>query len=155
MSNACTPDPQDADKAEPLDFHFRSVAESDDPDPLTQTNDQRLETLRTRIREALTALEKEDYRTFFSLYVDPFYLGRASAEEKLSVEVAFDQLILQRPESTQRMAADFKRVLSTTQTETPQWVLGGRAASFMKDRNNHTAQFWVYFDGKWRISPET
>ena len=138
-------------------FHLRTVARPADPDPTTQSKPDRTQTLRKRISEAAELLNKADFKTFFHDYVDPFWLARATAGRApgSSVEQFLTETVLSNPQQTRAMADAFASVLKKSLTKEPKWLLNGRAASFLEGRSSHTAEFWVYFDGKWRISPET
>ena len=137
-----------------MTFHLRPVADSLDPEPSEQTPDERTATLRSRIVAAKALLDEEDYRTFFDDFVDPFWLARSAAGEEESVET-FAERLLGEPRYTKFMAQRFGHVLTQSLKAEPRWLLNGRAASFMTDHNSHSAEFWVYFEGKRRISPET
>jgi len=140
-------------KAEKMTFHFRSVQNPADPDPVGQKIDDRLATLRSRIRDAKQLLDDDKHNEFFDQYLDPFWLARTAAGQKITVSQ-----MMNGPLTDERRAATtdrFGKMLEASLKPEPQWLLDGRAASFMSGHSSHTAEFWIYFDGKWRISPET
>lgn len=137
-----------------LTFTMPVIADPADPDPTEQTAEQRTETLRKRTREAVALLDSEDLTSFFSDYVDPFWLARYAAGARVTVDELYSQL-LARPARTAEMIERMKQVLRDSLELEPRFLLDGRAASFMEDDSSHTAEFWIYVDGKWRISPET
>lgn len=134
------------------DFRLQTPASPADPDPTSQADGQRLETLHRRIKDALSALESDDYRKFFNEYVDPTILVRQAAAANTTVEAVFKKGILGESENTKVMAADFKAALNRSSSSKPKWLLNGRAASFITDSRGRSAEFWIYIDGKWRLS---
>ena len=141
--------------AQALTFTVPVIADPADPDPTEQTAEQRTETLRKRTREALVLLDAQDLKSFFSEYVDPFWLARSAAGAGLTVDALFSELVARSPDEVAEMMDRFQRVLRDSLELEPHFLLDGRAASFMEGHSSHTAEFWIYVDGKWRISPET
>ncbi len=139
-----------------LTFHFATVATPADPDPASQDDPARLATLRKSIAEANSLLEKDDLDGFVSRFIDPFWLARgAGSPDGRTTEQLYAKFIRDEPRQREEFRKRFEESLKKNLTAEPRWLLGGRAASFMTGRSSHTAEFWVYFDGKWRISPET
>ena len=138
-----------------LKFHFQQVAKSVDPDPTKQDDAARLASLRKSIQGAISLLEKDDLRGFFEQYIDPFFLARFSGRS--TVHEAFATNIEGNPNRAKGLKEQFLKTLTEAQTQQPWWLLEGRAASFIKpgSRSSRTAEYWIYFEGKWRISPET
>lgn len=138
------------------DYHLRAVPEPADPDPTQQTPAERLQTLRKRITEAKTALEKDDLVGFFKSSMDPFWIARGVAGFKGdSVRTFLQERILSDAKQKKHLVEVFGKVLQDSLEAEPRWLLEGRVASFMTSNSSHSAEFWVYYDGKWRISPET
>ena len=136
-------------------FQLRTISKPADPDPTTQSTEGRTKTIRNRIVAAKALLDSGDHKTFFNDYVDPFWLARAAAGQEVSVDDLLTKQVIGDPNQIKAIAQRFGQVLEQSLKVEPKWLLNGRAASFMTGRSSHTAEFWVYFDGKWRISPET
>lgn len=136
-------------------FLLRAVPNPADPDPATQTIPQRTATLRKRMAEAKALLDAGKMEQCFEEYIDPFWLARAAAGSGGTVGELLEKQILGDKQSTQRMAAAFATTIESNLNAEPKWLINGRVASFMTGRSSHTAEFWIYFEGKWRISPET
>lgn len=133
-----------------LTFLLQSPTDPIDPDPTRQTPEQRKAILRSRIKSAITLIEAKKGREFVNAYLDPFWLARNAASEKCTIEELVNRMV------KGKMHERFLKVLRRSLEAEPSWLLDGRVASFMeKPHNSTTAEFWVYFDGKWRISPET
>jgi len=116
--------------------------------------------LRGRIKAVLALIEQKKYGEIAKEYMDPFWLARASASERIrsppSKESSVDGLVDRMAKMNYFGSARFLKVLRRSLEAEPSWLLDGRAASFMEQAgSSHTAEFWVYFEGKWRISPET
>lgn len=141
-------------KDAPFTFHLRDVPDAYDPDPTKQTPDERLKTIRKRISGAIQLLEKKSYKSFFNDYIDPFWLARIGGISKISVDEVFAKF-MNSPKRVEYIDRQFIEVLKQSLKDEPQWLLNGRAASFMEGNNSHATEFWIYFEGKWRISPET
>ena len=133
-----------------LKFHFQQVAKSVDPDPTKQDDAARLASLRKSIQGAISLLEKDDLRGFFEQYVDPFWIARYSVNHTVDETYA---VFTKRDDVKRR----FLETLSKIQDRQPWGLLNGRAANFIEppSRSSRTAEYWIYFEGKWRISPET
>jgi len=140
-----------AQSATKFTFHLRTVDKPADPDPQQQTAAERLKTLRKRMAEANQLLEQEKYKEFVNDFIDPFWLARYAGSGEMTVEQLIDLLVTKDPKSMKR----FSNTITKTLKMEPKWLLNGRAASFITDDSSHTAEFWIYYDGKWRISPET
>jgi hypothetical protein len=128
------------------------------PDPTGQSDAERLETLRASIRAAIAVLDDKEMRKFLKEHVDPFWLARNASGGKISIDALIDERILSdtQRDRTEFMMERFRETLQSTLEQEPHWVFDGRAASFMDEGgSSHTAEFWVYFDGRWWISPET
>ena len=147
---------QESDTKSGLKFYFASVTTPADPNPASQDEAARLTTLRKAISEAIALLEKDDLDAFFGQFMDPFWLARgAGSPNGPTTDQLYAKFIRDDPERSKHFREQFGSTLKQSLTAQPRWLLDGRAASFMSGRSSHAAEFWVYFDGKWRISPET
>ena len=138
-----------------LKFHFQQVAKSVDPDPTKQVDAARLASLRKSIQGAILLPEKDILRGFFEQFVDPFFFARFAGQS--TVHEAFATQIEGNPRRASGLKEQFLKTLTETQDQQPWWLLDGSAASFIKpgSRSSRTAEYWTYFEGKWRISSET
>ena len=100
--------------------------------------------MRNRMTEANQLLKQEKYGAFFNDFVDPFWTARYAAGAGRTVEEFVGQVLKDNAESLQRFAVTITKTLKAE----PQWLLNGRAASFMTDHSSHTAEFWIYYDGE-------
>ena len=137
------------------DFHLRSVSKPHDPDPTKQSDEERTQMLRKHIREARALLKAGNHRKFFQDHVDPFWVARAAASMNVQVDEFLKKMLDENPDRRNAMTERFAQTLDEIRNQEPMFLLNGRAASFMKNRSSLTAEFWVYFDGRWRMSPET
>lgn len=142
-------------KVSAREFPAAVIESPADPDPTTQSVAERTETLRKRMREAKSLLEAGKTEECFMKYIDPFWLARAAASSGSTIDELFKKQINSGSAGAKEISARFGKTLDASLTLEPEWLLNGRAASFITNRSSHTAEFWIYFDGKWRISPET
>jgi hypothetical protein len=135
-------------------FHLQPSAAATNPEPTKQTPEERTKTLRACISEVMALIDKKEYKKFFYDYIDPFWLARGAAGGKESVDELIAKVV-NDPKTGETWMKRFKEVLERSLSMEPVWLLDGRVASFMTGHNSHTAEFWIYYEGKWRISPET
>lgn len=145
---------QDA-KRDHRSFQLRTIPEPADPDPATQSAAERTAVLAKRMAEAKALLDAGKVEQCFKEYVDPFWLARGAASSEWTIDELFDKQILDDKQHVDEMAAAFSRTIESNLKADPKWLLNGRVASFITKRSSHTAEFWIYFEGKWRMSPET
>jgi hypothetical protein len=146
---------QEAPKPETVRFQFREVTEPADPELMRQDEEARTTSLRRSISRAITALEDEKFDQFFDQFIDPFWLARyagAPGDKTVDSVLAFFK---DNPDQMKGLTERYLKTLRSSLKQKPRWLLKGRAASFMVGRSSHSGEFWIYFDGKWRISPET
>ena len=129
----------------PLDFYGTNHV---DPNPVTQTDEQRSETPRKRLQSAKACLETEDLESFFEEFVDPTCLAAIAAETGRTIEsVVYDGMFGATKGFTQGIE---KSLL----VEQPSFLLGGRVASFASGPKSKVfGQTWVYLDKNWKIRP--
>ncbi len=146
---------EEAPKPETARFQFREVTRPTDPEPMKQNKEARTTSLRRSISAAITALEEEKFDQFFDQHIDPFWLARytgAPGDKTVDSVLAF---LKDDPDQMKNLSERYLKTLRSSLNQEPRWLLKGRAASFMVGRSSHSGEFWVYYDGKWRISPET
>ncbi|MCR9200548.1 MAG: hypothetical protein NXI04_18075 [Planctomycetaceae bacterium] len=148
---------EEPEKAERTDrtFLLQTVAQPADPDPTTQTKQQRTATLRQRMQEVRQLLQDGKVEQCLNEYVDPFWLARAAASSGWTVDELLDRQILADKQRAQGLADAFLQTLRANREVEPTWLLKGRVASFIRGGSSRTAEFWIYYEGKWRISPKS
>tara|TARA_R110002072_G_scaffold238769_2_gene396191 strand:- start:41420 stop:41959 length:540 start_codon:yes stop_codon:yes gene_type:complete len=148
---------QEPDAPTSLKFHFATVAKPVDPDPTKQDEAARVKSLRKAISGANALLENDQIDRFFEEYINPFWFAPVVGTPGTdTVDSFFSKAVRDNPARRKDFVERFGRTLKASLQAEPKWLLNGRAASFMtRPNSHHTAEFWVYFDGKWRISPET
>ena len=137
-------------------FGLRSVTNPVDPNPTTQSADERLATLRKRMRECEKLIKENKFEEFHLRFVDPFFMARAAAGgKKTRTTREVIEQIVQEANATDDISRILLKSFDKVLKMEPQWMLDGRAASFISNHNSSHAEFWVYFEGRWRLSPET
>ncbi len=136
-------------------FLLRAIPEPVDPDPTSQTAAARTATLRKRMQEAKLLFETGKVQQCLNEYVDPFWLARAAASSELTIDQLLDKQILGDKQRADGLATAFAKTIESNLETEPTWLLEGRVASFITKHSSLTAEFWIYFEGKWRISPES
>jgi hypothetical protein len=136
-------------------FGFRTIADPADPDPLTQTVAERTATLQKRMKEAKKLLDDGKLEQCLNKFIDPFWLARAAARSDWTIDELFDKQVRGDKERAGGLADAMATSIESNLDKPPKWLLDGRVASFIAGRSDRIGEFWVYFDGSWRISPQT
>ncbi len=136
-----------------LTFNLRAMPNPADPDPESQSPEERNATLQKRMRAAKDLLDAGNVHEWLNEYFDPFPAARGASKTEFTIDELFEKILSDKARAT-RFITQHSEAIGQTLDKEPKWLLNGRAASFISEEHPRSpANFWIYFDGKWRLSP--
>lgn len=121
--------------------------------------DERLASLHEAMDGAIALLEAggiEEYDQLMREYMDPFWAARIAAGANIDMDALYQRLSVFDPDDFAFHVETMLSSIKKHREEEPTWLLDGRVAHFMElAGDSHRAEFWIWLDGRWMISPET
>ncbi|MEM9345584.1 MAG: hypothetical protein AAGB26_03090 [Planctomycetota bacterium] len=124
--------------------------------PLPDDPSDRLALLHEAMDKALVILESKEYKRFYEECVDPFWMARGVADAGMTIDEGWEQFFQKTNEDIEFHSKLMLESIRKARESEPTWLLDGRVAHFIeRGGDSHFAEFWVWQDGRWMISPET